>query len=90
MGLSGLEGVWHRLRAGAVRSQRAFRAALGLDDTRDRGVKKRWNFRGVIDGFLRSLPRLGGSLGGDESRLALRVADRLVPEDGVFSDMTDV
>ncbi len=41
MGLSGLDGVWQRLRAGAVRSQRALRTALGWDETRERGVKKR-------------------------------------------------
>jgi len=91
MGLRGLDGVWQRLRAGAVRSQRAFRAALGLDETRDRGVKKRWNFLGVIDGFLRSfsLPRREGARGGDDSRLALRVADRRGGEEGSLSAMAD-
>ena len=89
MGLSGLDGVRQRLRAGAVRSQRAFRAALGMDETR--GVKKRRNFLGVIDGFLRSfsLPRLEGALGGDESRLALKVADLLDGEEGSLSAMVN-
>jgi hypothetical protein len=91
IGLSGLDGVRQRLRAGAVRSQRAFRAALGTDETRDRGVKKRRNFLGVIDGFLRSfsLPRLDGALGGDESRLALKVADLLDGEEGSLSAMVN-
>jgi len=89
IGFSGLDGVWHRLRAGAVRSQRAFRAALGLEETRDRGVKNRWNFLGVIDGFLRSLPRVDGALGGDESRLAFKVADFLAGEEGTLSAMVN-
>ena len=57
-----------------MRSRRALLAALGFDETRDLGVKKRLNFRGVIDGFLRSLAWLGGgggSLGGEERRLLL-------------------
>lgn len=90
MGFRGLDGVWQRLRAGAVRSQRAFRAALGLDETRDRGVKNRRNFLGVIEGFLRSLSRLAGSLGGDDSRLLLKVAELLAPVlEGVLSVMVD-
>jgi hypothetical protein len=87
MGLSGLDGVWQRLRAGAVRSQRAFRAALGLDETRDRGVKNRWNFLGVIDGFLRSLPWVDGALGGDDRRLLLKVADLLAGDEAILSAM---
>lgn len=58
-----------------------------MDETRERGVKKRWNFLGVMDGFLRSLPRLGSSVGGDESRLAPKGAELLVAEEDVFSDM---
>jgi hypothetical protein len=83
MGLSGLEGVWQRLRAGAVRSRRAFRTALGFDDTRDRGVKNLSNFLGVIEGFLRSL-----RLGGEDSKSLVRIADLLAEVgEGVFSDM---
>ena len=56
---------------GAASSLNALRAGLIWADTRVRGVKKRLNFLGVIDGFLRSLPvmRRGG-----ESRLALSLA----------------
>jgi len=46
-----------------VRSQRALRAALGFAGIRERGVKKRWNFRGVMDGLRRSLRGLGGDDG---------------------------
>lgn len=60
-----------------------------MDETRERGVKKRVNFLGVIDGFLRSLPRVEGALGGDESRLVLSVADLLAGEDGPLSAMVN-
>ena len=66
-----------------MRSQRALRAALGWDETR--GVKNLRNFLGVIEGFLRSLSRLGGNLGGDESRLLLKIAELFALEDGVLS-----
>ena len=79
MGLRGLDGVKPRLRAGAERSRRAFRAALGFDETRDRGVKNLPNLRGVIDGFLRSLTWLDGGRGGEESKLLLSIAELLVP-----------
>ena len=46
-----------------MRSQRALRAALGFEETRERGVKKRWNFRGVMDGLRRSLRGRGGDDG---------------------------
>jgi hypothetical protein len=85
MGFNGLLGVWHRLRAGAVRSRRALLAALGFDETRDRGVKNCLNFRGVIDGFRRSFPRLGGSLGGDVRRLLLSTAEFLAEAGVLFS-----
>ena len=51
------------MRAGAVRSLRAFLAALGLEETLDRGVKNLLNFLGVMEGNRRSLG--GGSLGGE-------------------------
>jgi hypothetical protein len=41
-----------------------------------------------MDGFLRSFPRLGGALGGDESRLLLSIAELLVP-DGSLSVILD-
>jgi len=80
MGLRGLDGVWHRLRAGPARSRRALRAALGCEETLDRGVKNLSNFRGVMDGFRRSFPRLDGALGGDDNRLLLSIAELLVPD----------
>lgn len=64
-GLSGLDdGVMRAVgllfNAGPARSRSALRAALGAETTRGRGVKKRLNFLGVIDGFLRSFARVRG------------------------------
>ena len=56
---------------GAASSLNALRAGLIWADTRDRGVKNRLNFLGVIDGFLRSLPVLRR---GGESRSAWSLA----------------
>ncbi|MDA4133779.1 MAG: hypothetical protein OK454_11760, partial [Thaumarchaeota archaeon] len=72
-GFRGLEGVWHLLSAGAARSRRAFLAALGCGGTRDLGVKKRWNFRGVMDGSRLSFPGMPAADLGGESRLLLSV-----------------
>ncbi len=77
MGFSGLDGVRHRLRAEAVRSCRALPAALGPVEKRDRGVKNLLDFRGVMDGFRLSLLRLAGSLGGDERRSLVSMAELL-------------
>lgn len=86
MGFRGLEGVWQRLRAGAVRSRRAVLTALGLDETRERGVKNLRNLRGVIEGLRRSLlPWLGGALGGEDKRLPLKVAEVLGAPEGSLS-----
>ncbi len=53
---SGLDGVWHLFRAEAVRSRRArLEALVGWLEILVRGVKKRWNLRGVMDGFRLSL-----------------------------------
>jgi hypothetical protein len=73
-GFNGLEGVWHLFRADAVRSRRARLDALGgRSPTLDRGVKKRPNLRGVMDGSRLSLPWLDCGRGGDEIRLRAMV-----------------
>lgn len=64
MGLRGLDGVWDRSRRGPARSRRALWEALGLLLAMTRGVKKRLNFLGVMDGFRRSLAELRG--GGED------------------------
>ena len=83
MGFNGLEGVWPRLMDEPARSRRALRAALGVDETRERGVKNLWNFLGVIDGFLFSLPSAGTVLGGEERRSLVNMADLLVEEEAL-------
>lgn len=91
IGFKGLEGVWPRFKAGPARSRRARRAALGAGETRERGVKNFRNFLGVIDGFLFSLPSAGGNLGGEESRLLVKMADLLVvdePLSAMISNLT--
>ena len=81
MGRSGLDGVRHRLRAGAARSRNARRAALGSDETRDRGVKNLLNFLGVMDGFRLSFPAPGDSLGGEDRSSLVSMAERLATGD---------
>jgi hypothetical protein len=68
------------LRAEAVRVLRARPAAVAWLETRDRGVKKRWNFLGVTDAFRLSLLCAEVILGGDEVRLPARLAEALIPE----------
>lgn len=87
--LSGLEGVWHLLRAEAVRSRRArLEALVGWLEILDRGVKKRWNLRGVMEGFRLSLAWLDGILGGEESRLRAMVAVVLAAVDEALRSLS--
>lgn len=63
-----------------MRVLRARPAAVDWLETRERGVKKRWNFLGVTDAFRLSLLWAEAILGGDEVRLPARLAEAFIPE----------